>query len=353
MEQNYGIIGCGHISKFYFDALGRAKASIVHLCDLDMGKAKALAEPFSAQCSTDYKELINDPKVTTVVVLAHARFHKEICLAAIGAGKNVVCEKTLANSAQDALEIANAAKESGVLFFTSYMKRFFPAVQRAKELIPGLGVLYSAYARSYQFWGNLFEPPEDFSPDLWLNNYGGGALKCAGSHILDLALFLFGRPGSLYGNVDYVEGTKLDRKVVALLEYENSLTVNFEATGHCLSKIGYQRNNWDERIEINGTKGQVDIFLTTWDKPEECAALLVHYDEDTQTSTEYRFDAINTFHAQIQHFHDCLSEGRQGHPDVVDGYNVDQLISSIFESSSKKIPVDIAWEVSGINGSSR
>lgn len=333
MEPKYGIVGCGYISQFYFNIFGRSKRAVVHVADVDAGRAKKAAEEFGVPASTDYRDLIRDPAVTTVVVLAHGKFHKEICLAALEAGKDVICEKTLANSADEARQIAHAAAQKKVLFFTAYMKRFFPAVQKAKELIPTLGRIFSAYSRSYQFWGNLFEPAADFSGDLWLGRYGGGVLKCAGSHLLDLTLFLLGRPQKVYGRVDYVEGCRLDRKAVALLEYPSGLTVNFEATGHCLSKIGYVRNNWDERIEINGTRGRIDLYFPTWDKPQENAALLVHYDETTQTSTEYRFDAVNNFHVQLEYFHDCLAQRRQGHPDVVDGFNVDMMISTIEESS--------------------
>jgi predicted dehydrogenase len=332
------------MSGYYFDYLEKLGASVVHVVDLDVERTKELGKRFGAKCSTDYKELIKNPDVSVVVVLAHAKYHKEICMAAIAAGKDVICEKTLSNSGEEAAEIAKAALQNDVIFFTAYMKRFFPALQKAKELIPSLGIIFSAYARSYQFWGNLYEVAEDFSGDLWLSRYGGGVLKCAGSHIVDLVLYLLGKPETTYANIDYVGNPKLDRKAVALLEYGQGKVVVFEAAGHPLSKIGFQKNNWDERLEINGTKGRLDIFTTTWNKPEECAALLVHYDEATQTSTEYRFEAINTFHAQVGYFHDCLSKRKQGSPSSVDGFYVDAVMSAMVQSSKEKRVITIDWK---------
>lgn len=344
MKPQYGIVGCGYISQLYLEGFKKLQAAVPHVVDMDLGRTQAYVREFGAKSGTDFQALVDDPAVSTVVVLTHTRFHKEICLAAIQAGKNVICEKTLATSSADAAEIAQAARKAGVLFFTAYMKRFFPAVAKAKELLPSLGILFSAYARSYQFWGDLYAPPADFSADLWLKNYGGGVLKCAGSHILDLVLYFFGRPVALYGTMDWVENTHLDRKALATLEYSKSLAVTFEAAGHCLSQIGYQRNNWDERFEINGTNGRLDLFTPTWDQSAQRAALLVHYNEATQTSTEYRFDPVDTFQAQLEYFHTCLSVGKPGHPNAVDGFNVDTLIGTIEESHRKKMPVTIDWQ---------
>lgn len=344
MGPKYGVIGCGYISQFYTEYFQENGAKVLRMIDIDLDRAQAAAQQLGATAGTDYQDVINDPDINVVVILAHARFHHEVCMAAIRAGKHVICEKTLANSAQEACEIALAAEEAGVFFFTAYMKRFFPAVEKAKQLIPKLGTLYSASARSYQNWGNLFELRDDFSDQLWMNNYGGGVLKCAGSHILDLVLHLVGRPTSLYAHIDYVPGFKLDRKAIAVLEYPCELTVNFQAVGHCLSHIGYQRNGWDERLEINGTQGRLDLYTPTWNKSKECAALLVRYDEETQHATEYRFDAVDTFHAQMAYFDQCLRTQTPGHPNAADGAAVDKLIAAMAESSTCNKPVEIDWE---------
>ena len=342
MKPTYGIIGCGNISQYYFEALHSLGATIAHVADVDASLADECGRRCGARASKDYADVIKDPDVTAVAVLAHTRFHEDMCLAAIEAGKDVICEKTMAASADQAYNIAQRVQATDVLFFMAYMKRFFPAVEKARELLGQLGTIYSVHARSWQAWGDLFNA-ENVPVEIWLTRYGGGVLKCCGSHILDLIMFLLGRPHRVYANMDFVEGSELDRKLVALLEYDGSCVVNFETVGHSLKKIGYQRNGWDERMEINGTNGRLDIYTTTWNKPEECAALLVHYDSSTETSCEYRFDAVNTFHRQIGAFHQCLTARKQGHPNVIDGYNVDVLISTIEKSSKQRQPVEIDW----------
>ena len=154
------------MSQYYFDGLKKLDAKIDYAVDIDISRAESYASQLNCKATVDYKDVMNNKDVNTVIVLAHARFHKEICLAAIEAGKNVICEKTLANSSEEAAKIALAAKKKNVLFFTAYMKRFFPASQKAKELTTKLGHIYSVHARSYQYWGNLYDVADNFSDEI-------------------------------------------------------------------------------------------------------------------------------------------------------------------------------------------
>jgi len=110
-------------------------------------------------------------------------------------------------------------------------------------------------------------------------------LKCAGSHMLDMTLWLLGRPQAVCAHVDYVPHSQLDRKVVAILEYPHGMTATFETAVHPLKKIGYERNSWDEFIEINGVNGRLTLSTVMWDQPERNPALLTHYDNTTETVT--------------------------------------------------------------------
>lgn len=344
MKPKFGIIGCGSISRFHFNGLQKAGAEIVHIADINEKAAKPYAEKFGTRFSTDYNAVINDPEVTVVSVLTSSKFHKEICLAALKAGKDIICEKTMMNDADEAEVVVKAALASGKLFFTAFMKRFFPAAMKAKELISGLGVLYSAQVRSYQNWGiNFYDMENADEYKGILSNYGGAAIKCAGSHMIDMTLNLLGRPRSVYAHIDYVPNSRFDRKATALFEYEGGLVANFETAIHTLKKVGYERNSWDESIQINGVNGRIELLTVMWDHPENNSALLVHYNNEKETSTEYRFDITNPFDVEMKYMYDCLEKGEQGYPNVIDGFNVDVIIKSMVESSEKKASVVVNW----------
>ncbi len=343
MKPKFGIIGCGGIARFHFEALKKSGAEVVHIADINEETAKPYAEQFGAKYSKNYLDLIADPSVTVVSVLASGKFHFEMCKAALEAGKDVICEKTMMDNADEAEEIVKIAKRSGRIFFTAYMKGFFPAVKKAKDLLPGLGKLYSANVRVFQPWGNLFEVENNEGFQWTLQNYGGAVTKMAGSHMLNMTMNLLGRPQSLYANIDFMENTKIDRRLTAIFEFESSLAVTFEAVTNPHSKVGYERNGWDEHIQINGVKGRIDIYFVMWDKPENNGLLLSYYDEESKSVKEYRFDAVNPFDLEMKYFCDCLEKRIQGNPDVIDGFNVDNLIAAIMQSANQKARVEIDW----------
>jgi len=341
----FGIIGCGNISKFHFSAIEKAGARVTYIADINEASAKPWIEKTGAAFTTDYRELVKSPEVDVVSILASAKFHKEMSEEALRAGKDVVCEKTMANNGAEAFEIVKETEKSGQLFFTTYMKRFFPAVVKGKELFPKLGRVISAQIRSYQCWGDFFTAKElGWAKDV-TKVYGGAVLKCAGSHMLDMTMHFLGRPHSVFANADYFPGTDFDRRVTALMLFNENIAASFETMPHPLLKIGYERNSWDEKIEINGTDGRLEIYTVMWDKPENNGALLKFYDNKTQTETEYRFDPINPFDIEIAEIIKAVEQRKQIKPDVVDGYNVDELISAIFESETKKALVKIDWKI--------
>lgn len=343
MKPKFGIIGCGGISRFHLNGLAKLGAEIVHVADINASAAQSCAERFGAQASTDYRTLLADPAVTVVSVLTSGKFHKEICLAALEAGKDVICEKTMANDADEAEQIVRAVATSGRLFFTAYMKRYFPAVRQAKALLSSLGTIFSVHVRSYQPWGNLYDEPYPTGVANMLPLYGGAILKMAGSHVIDLTQYLVGRPHSVFAFIDYIPGTEVDRRATGIWRYPGGMTVCFEAAGHPLSKIGYERNAWDERLEINGVNGRLELYIVKWDEPEKNAALLVHYDNRTQISSEYRFDAVNPFDLEMAEFHACLERRERGHSNEITGFQVDAIIAAMEQSSRKLAAVTVDW----------
>lgn len=344
MKPKFGIIGCGNISRFHFKGLEKIGADIVHIADINEAAARPYAAKFNAQYTADYRDVVANPEVTVVSVLTSAKYHKEICLSALRAGKDVICEKTMANDAEEAIMIARAARASGRLFFTSYMKRFFSAARKAKQLMPSLGRLFSAQIRAYQNWGANFYELENGKDQQWiLDAYGGAAIKCAGSHMIDMALHLLGRPDSLYAHIDYIPHSRVDRKATALFEYGNGCVAHYETAVHPLERIGYERNSWDEKLEINGVHGRLELFTVQWDAPENNGALLIHYDNASGTSTEYRFPPEDPFEAEMAYFHDCLVKRVQGQPDAVDGMNVDIMIEAMAASARERKAYSIPW----------
>ncbi len=297
---NVGIIGCGQISRFHYEGYERAGAQIVHVCDLREEAARAVGERYGAVVSTDYRAVLADPRVELVSVLSVASSHHEICLAAIAAGKGVVCEKTLADSPEHAADIARAAEAAGAFCGTAFMKRFFPAAQQAKALLADMGQVISIYAAPGSrgiSWTTEIDGAATSA--LLRRNYSGGILVCCGSHILDLLHWLGGRPTRVVGAVNIREGMDVDRQANAMLWLDGGAIAHFEACGHPYQFAGYERNGWDERLEINTVTGRLDLYTVTWNRPDRNGALLVHLDNRTGQTVEYRYPQVNPFDVEM------------------------------------------------------
>lgn len=345
-----GIIGCGNIARFHCDGYTRAGARVTHVCDLRADAAEAMATHCGAHVSTDYRAVLDDPQVDLVSVTSSASAHKEICLAAIAAAKGVVCEKTLTDHPADSAEIAAVAERVGRFFATAYMKRFFPAAQQAKRLLADMGEVISIYARSWQPWDLWTTPLDDAltkHPSWVRTTYGGGVLVCGGSHILDLIHWLGGRPQRLCGQLHTRPGMDFDIQSNAMLSLEGGGVAHFEACWHPLRFAGYERNGWDERLEINATGGRLEFFTVKWDEPEKNGALLVHQEAASGRVTEYRYPPMNPFHAEMAEMVRRFRAGEPGFPSAEDGYVVDELIAHITASAEQGTELAVAWRDKG------
>jgi predicted dehydrogenase len=344
-----GVVGCGNISRFHFSGLEKAGATIRWVCDLNEAAARPWQERFGARYTADFNDILADPEVHLVDVTTISAAHRAVCLGAIAAGKAVICEKTLAVHAAEAREIVSLARQRGTPFFTAYMKRYLPAVVQAKALLPGLGRIMSSYWRTYQQWGPVWteNPPGGFytppgGTSSIVQRYGGGILPMGGSHILDLVMFFLGRPTRVYATQTQPPGRDYEVQACALLETPNG-TAHFEALAHPLTRIGFLRDGLDERFEINGVNGRLDIYSSCWDDVTTRAGLLVHYDNQTGTATEYRYPPTSAFDREVAAFCADVRSGRQTSQSPLTGWEVDHLIDYLRRSAQTGQALTVDW----------
>ncbi len=188
-----GIIGCGGIANGkHMPALKKlsAKAEMVAFCDIIEDRAVKAAADFGipgAEVYTDYHKLLEDKTIDVVHVLTPNRSHCEISVAALEAGKHVMCEKPMAKTAADARAMLDAARRTGKKLTIGYQNRCRPDSLLLKKAVDrgDLGDIYFAKAhairrRAVPTWG------------VFLNEYeqGGGPLIDIGTHALDLTLWM-------------------------------------------------------------------------------------------------------------------------------------------------------------------
>ena len=187
-----GIIGTGFIGPVHLEALRRLGVPVMALCDLPQ-RAKAAAEKYGIpEAFGDYREMLRSPNVDVVHIASPNRFHAEMSLAALRAGKHVVCEKPLAMNTRQTGQIVKLARASGKVFAVNYNVRFYPAVLALHRAVARgeLGDIIHVNGSYMQDW--LFK---DTDYNWRLLPQEGGKLRAVadiGTHWMDTASFILG-----------------------------------------------------------------------------------------------------------------------------------------------------------------
>jgi len=207
-----GIIGCGAIAadKYLRSLRAIKEIEITAFCDILPENAKKVQAVFlakapditciSSKTYTDYNELLRDEAVAAVHICTPNNSHAPISIAALCAGKHVLCEKPMATSYSDAKAMCEAAKKAGKLLSIGYQYRCNPAPLFLKQMCENgeLGEIYYAKAhgirrRGVPTWGVFL------SKEI----QGGGPLIDIGTHALDMTLWLMDnyKPKVVVGSV--------------------------------------------------------------------------------------------------------------------------------------------------------
>jgi predicted dehydrogenase len=151
---------------------------------------------------TDYHRLVTRDDIQLVDVSTPGFNHKEIVLAALDAGKHVLCEKPLANSLDEAQEMLDAARKAGTINMVNFNYRRVPAVQLVKRLIEDgkLGEIRHFRAQYLQDW--ILDPEFPLVWRLKKELAGSGALGDIAAHITDLGMYLVGPITEVVGNLE-------------------------------------------------------------------------------------------------------------------------------------------------------
>jgi predicted dehydrogenase len=183
------VVGAGLVgSRRAACAADQSRLEVV--ADVDEGRAAELAGRHGARHTTHWEASVSDPAVDIVVVCTSNKFLAPITIAALRAGKHVLCEKPMGRNAAEATEIAAAAHAADRVLKVGFTLRFHPALRRARDLCAkgDLGPLYFIQA-VYGHGGRPgYEKEWRGNPEL----AGGGELLDQGVHLLDLSRWFLG-----------------------------------------------------------------------------------------------------------------------------------------------------------------
>ncbi|MER7589443.1 Gfo/Idh/MocA family oxidoreductase [Micromonospora sp. NPDC127501] len=283
----YAFMGAAHSQAWrtvnrVFDLPARARMALI--CGRDTAKVADAADTLGWDAyTTDWRDLINRDDIDVVDICTPGDSHAEIALAALAAGKHVLCEKPLANSVEEALAMtaaADVARAAGVRSMCGFNYRRVPAVTMMRQLVADgrLGVIRHVRATYLQDW--IVDPQFPLVWRLQKDRAGSGALGDIGAHIIDLTQFVTGQrisgvsavtetfvkerplPAESSGLAASVDGhsaptgtVTVDDAAVFVARLDGGALATYEA-----SRFATGRKN-ALRVEINGSLGSVVFDL--------------------------------------------------------------------------------------------
>ncbi|WP_028278976.1 Gfo/Idh/MocA family oxidoreductase [Arthrobacter sp. H5] len=322
------------------------------------------------ETATDWREVINRNDVDLIDICTPGDTHAEIAIAALEAGKHVLCEKPLANSVEEAERMAAAAEaaaQRGVLSMCGYSYRRTPALTLARELVQEgrLGTIRHVRAQYLQDWLSDENTPLTWRMDK--EKAGSGALGDIGAHIIDAAQWITGssiagvsalmetfvteRPvgGDMVGLGGHGDASgergpvTVDDAAAFTARFDGGAIGVFEATRFALGRKNAIR------LEINGSTGSVAFDF-------EDMNVLEYYDgsTDSRTSGFRRIQVTEPDHPYTGHWWPAghglgyehgfthqvvelvtaLADGSQPSPSFTDALQVQRVLAAVEQSAA-------------------
>lgn len=293
----WGILGTGKIARRFMQAAFYVpQAQVVAVGS----RTQASAEQFGAQYGVpkrygSYDAVLADPKVQIVYIATPHSLHAENALAAIQAGKHVLCEKPFTLNAAQAQAVVDAARTQGVFVMEGMWTRCFPVVREiVRRMHAGeLGEIRSVLA-DFGFRPEFNPASRLFAPEL-----GGGALLDVGIYPVALAFLALGKPQQVVAHAT-LGATGVDELCGMLLLYENGAQAVLSAS---------LQVETPKQAHICGTLARIHMPAPWW-KPSE--AYLIRND-GSQEHLFYPYEG-DGLQYEIRHVHDCLRQNLRESP---------------------------------------
>jgi predicted dehydrogenase len=307
---------------------GGRLSRVVGIASRSVDRARAVATALGIDRSYDsYDALIDDPDIEAIYNPLPNHLHVPWSIRAARAGKHVLCEKPIALSAKEAVELRDAARDAGVLVGEAFMVRAHPQWIETRRLMESgrIGALQVVH-------GHFSYSRRDASDVRSRVEYGGGALLDIGCYPITIARWMFGaEPRSVAAAIDRDPEFHVDRITSGLLRFDAGFAT-FTCGG---AMVPHQR------VELFGDRGRIQLDLPFTPRATERCRILI--DDGSRAGAEtIEIDAANQYTLQGDRFSAAIRGEGQVPVSIDDAIANMAVIDALFRSatSSRWEPVE-------------
>lgn len=328
----FALVGCGRIAKRHAELLGLnqiAGARLVAVCDIRPDRATAYGDRFGVPAYTSLEAMLERKDIDVVSVLTPSGSHADIAIAVAVSGRNVVVEKPMALTLEDADRMVAAAEKARVRLFVVKQNRFNVPVVKAREALDAgrlgklvLGTVRVRWCRDQAY----------YDQDSWRGTWAqdGGVIANQASHHVDMLAWFMGPVESVHarGATSLVD-IETEDTAVATVRFANGALGVVEATAATRPK------DLEGSLSVLGSGGTVEISgfavnqMRHWN-------FVSSRPEDDEVREKYSVNPPNVYgfghQAYYEHVVDCLSHGKPALVDGREGRSSLEFVLGLYES---------------------
>ena len=348
----FGVVGTGGWANFVHLATYQAhpKAQIACVCDVDERSAERAAANFGAESvATDYRSMMERDDIDAVSIVTPNVYHADMTLAALAAGKHVMCEKPMAMTYDEAKAMADAASAAGVKTGINFSYRGFPGARYAQHIVSEghLGRIFHVNAK---YLSGGFTNPK--VPLIWRMQKamaGTGALGDIGAHMIDNVTWISGeRITSLVAD----QRTFIDKRPLMDGSGTGSVDVDDATTlmtrfagggmGNILITHFASSREVEVEVEIYGETGALIYRLSDPNNIKLAIGPFVKESQmiDAPIPGRFKLSQNQIWRRNVNAFVDALANDTEMKPDFADGLRNQEIQQAAVTSTEEKRWVD-------------
>lgn len=339
----YALIGCGRISTNHIKAAINNKLEIAAVCDvipehMELALSKhGLEKKQSIKRYTDYKKMIAENNLELISIATESGLHAEIALYCIENGINVIIEKPMAMSLEDADKIISLSEEKKVKVSACHQNRFNIAVQKMRKALEGGRFGKLSHGSVHVRWNRN---REYYTQAPWRGTWAqdGGALMNQCIHGIDLLRWMMGDEiDEVYGVTRQQFHTYLEAEDVgmAVVKFKNGAVATIEGTTNVYPQ------NLEETLYVFGERGTVKLGgkstnnIDIWEFADETDEDSINKGLEEVTGNVYGNGHTSLFSDMVS----AINEDRKPYVDAYAGKRALELVLAIYKSQRDGVAV--------------
>ncbi|MFA5630155.1 MAG: Gfo/Idh/MocA family oxidoreductase [Porticoccaceae bacterium] len=321
-----GILGCAKVNGFaIFDVAGEVPEIIIHgIASRDGQRARDAAEKYNVEHHySNYESLIADPTIDAIYIPLPNNLHCNYSIAAIEAGKTVLCEKPIARNQSEALQMMERSRALGIPIVEAFHYRYHPLAIRLRELLDSgeIGKLTHIETR--------FRTPAGIvGPDNIRLDYdlGGGATIDPGCYCINLIRLIAGAEPEVLSATPTLQSAEIDIAMAAELVFADGCTAYFECS------LSDDIETFVQVAKISGEAGSITVtnpFL-----PHLGNRLDIDVEGHRRSET---FPTTPSYAYQLKAFADLVLSGAPSRTTLEDGIKNMKVIDDVYRAAGMRI----------------